>query len=79
LFECQVIKQLRIFANLINAKIYYYRDTNGIEVDCVIEYKNKYAICEIKLGSLSGINEGCSSLKKFRNILNETQLSNIMS
>jgi hypothetical protein len=59
--------------------MYYFRNSNGLEADCVIEYKNKFAVCEIKLGSLKGINDGCISLDKIKNILSEEQIKQITS
>ncbi|GHU50620.1 hypothetical protein FACS189459_4830 [Bacilli bacterium] len=37
LFESMVIRDLRIYAELIDAEIHYYRDNTGLEIDAIIE------------------------------------------
>ena len=36
-FENQVIKDLMVYAQALNGKLYFYRDANGLKVDAVIE------------------------------------------
>ena len=36
-FENQVIKDLMVYAQALNGKLYFYRDANGLEVDAIIE------------------------------------------
>jgi hypothetical protein len=78
-FECQVVKQLRIFCDLIGAKIFFYRDINYIEVDVVVEYENKISMFEIKVGSDSAISDAIKNFNKIRNILTPEELKRVTS
>lgn len=67
LFEDMCIRDLRIYADLINAKIYHYLDKSGLECDAVIHRSNgDYALVEIKLYSDDGIEEGAKNLLKLK-------------
>lgn len=58
LFESLVIRDLKIYADAINAKIYHFRDSLDREVDAVIVYENgDFGLIEIKLGDDEDINE----------------------
>lgn len=51
LFESLCIRDLRIYADQINARILHYHDRNGLECDAVIRLRNgDFALIEIKLG-----------------------------
>ncbi len=63
LFETLCIRDLRVFADAIDGKVYHYRDKNGLEADAVIHLKNgQYGLVEIKLGGETAINEGAKNL-----------------
>lgn len=65
LFETMAIRDLRVYADLLDANIYHYRDKNGLECDAVIHCRNgSYGLVEIKLGGDKLIDEGATSLKK---------------
>ena len=52
LFESLVIRDLRVYAQANNGKVYHYRDKNELEVDAIIHLNNgKWGAVEIKLGS----------------------------
>jgi predicted AAA+ superfamily ATPase len=40
-FENLVIKELKTYADLIDAEIYYFRDNTGFEIDCIMEFKDE--------------------------------------
>lgn len=64
LFETLCVRDLRIFADALNGKVYHYRDKDGQECDAVIHLRNgKYGLIEIKLGGNKLIEEGAKSLK----------------
>ena len=64
LFETLCIRDLRVFADALNGKVYHYRDKDGQECDAVIHLRNgKYGLIEIKLGGDKLIEEGAKSLK----------------
>ncbi|MGM9941917.1 MAG: ATP-binding protein [Bulleidia sp.] len=67
LFETLCVRDLRVFADALNGKVYHYRDKNGQECDAVIHLRNgKYGLIEIKLGGSKLIEEGAASLKAMR-------------
>ena len=64
LFETLCIRDLRVFADSLNGKVYHYRDRDGQECDAVAHLRNgKYGLIEIKLGGDRLIEEGAKSLK----------------
>ena len=61
-FESWALHDLRIYANAIDAQPFYYRDSNGVEADVILEMRdNSWAAFEIKLG-IGGADEGAASL-----------------
>lgn len=65
-FEALCERDLRIYAEVIGARLYHYRENNtGIEVDAIIEIADgEYGAIEIKLGS-NKEEEAVASLKRF--------------
>lgn len=62
-FEAMCARDLRVFAEALNGKVYHYRDKSGLECDAVIHLRNgQYGLIEIKLGGQSLINEGAVTL-----------------
>ncbi len=50
IFETQVMKDLTVYAQCIGAKLYFYRDSNGNEIDAILELEDgSWAAIEIKL------------------------------
>jgi hypothetical protein len=72
LFEALCERDLRIYAESFNAKLYHYQDYDGNEIDSVIELVNgDWVAIEIKLGSYQ-IDEAANVLIKIRNkIIND--------
>ena len=65
LFESMVIRDLRVHAQAMGARIYHYRDHTGLEVDAIVDAgPGRWAAFEIKLG-LSRIDDAARSLLKF--------------
>ena len=66
LFEALVERDLRIYMDYLDGKLFHFRDNNsGDEVDSILEFKDgEYATVEIKLTS-KGIEEAKKSLKAF--------------
>jgi predicted AAA+ superfamily ATPase len=65
LFESLVTHELRIYAQANDAKVYHYRDSGGLEVDCIVQkYNGEYCAFEIKLGS-GKIEDAATNLKRF--------------
>ena len=64
LFETLCVRDLRIYADSLNGKVYHYRDKDGQECDAVVHLRNgKYGLIEIKLGGDKLIEDGANSLK----------------
>jgi len=69
LFESLVIHDLRILAETMGAKLYHYRDSNGIESDAIVEFRSgDWAAFEIKLGSGAEDEAAASLLRLADNI-----------
>ncbi len=63
LFETLCVRDLRVYAEAIDGKVYHYRDKNNLECDAVIHLRNgKYGLVEIKLGGEKLIEEGVATL-----------------
>ena len=66
LVENLCIRDLRIYSDLLNGEISYYRDKNDFEVDAILKTENgKWGAIEIKLGS-DYIEEAAQNLLKFK-------------
>jgi predicted AAA+ superfamily ATPase len=51
LFENLVIRDLRVYAQALDARVYAYRDGTGLEADAIIEMADgRWAAIEVKLG-----------------------------
>lgn len=62
-FEDMVVRDLRVYADALDGKLYHYRDSNGLECDTVLHRRNgSYALMEVKLGGEKSIEEGAQSL-----------------
>ncbi len=65
LFETLAVRDLRVYAESIDADVYHYRDKTNLECDAVIHRRNgQYGLVEIKLGGERLINKGAESLLK---------------
>lgn len=65
LFETLCVRDLRVFADALNGKVYHYRDKNGLECDAVVHLRGgRYGLIEIKLGGKSLIEEGAETLDR---------------
>ncbi len=69
LFESLAVHELRVYAQVSDAKVYHYHDSSGLEVDAIVQkYNGDWCAFEIKLGT-GQIEEAAKSLKKFVSIL----------
>ena len=69
-FEDLVVRDLRVFAEALDGKLFHYRDSNGLECDAVLHRRNgSYALIEVKLGGEKNINEGAENLIKLASII----------
>ena len=68
LFEALVERDLRIYMDYFDGKIYHFRDNvSGLEVDTILEFEDgEYAAVEIKLG-YNEVDDAIKNLKEFYN------------
>lgn len=65
LFESLVIRDLKIYAEANDGKVYHYRDSRGLEIDAIIEYADgTWGAFEIKLG-IGAADLAAANLLKF--------------
>ena len=63
LFESMVIRDLRVYCDTINAKVYKYRDSKKREADAVIVFDDgTWALIEVKLGGQKDIESAANKL-----------------
>ena len=62
-FEDFAIKELSVYASLLNGKVMHYRDANGLECDAIIHLDDgRWGMIEIKLGSHDSIEYASTNL-----------------
>ena len=75
LFETMCIRDLRVFADVLNGNVYHFRDKTDLECDAVIHLRDgSYGLIEIKLGGESLIEEGVATLKKLNGKLDTSKM-----
>ena len=71
LFEALAVRDLRVYADANDARIHYYRDNTGLEVDVILERSDgRWIAAEIKLGGGGGPDDAATSLLRLRNKVN---------
>lgn len=51
-FENMAVRDIRTYASVLDASVFHYRDSNGLEADMVLEFPDgSWAAIEVKLGS----------------------------
>lgn len=74
-FEAMCVRDLRVFAEALNGKVYHYRDKSGLECDAVVHLRNgQYGLVEIKLGGETLINEGVETLTSLAGQIDTTRM-----
>ena len=64
-FETLAVRDLRVYSEALNGKVYHFRDKNGLECDAVVHLRDgRYGLVEIKLGGDDLIEEGAEALLK---------------
>ena len=64
-FEDMAIRDLRVYAEALDGKLYHYRDSSGLECDAVLHRRDgSYALLEVKLGGEANTNEGAANMLK---------------
>lgn len=66
LFENLVVRDLRVYAQALEAQIYHYRDESGLEADAITEMPDgRWAAFEVKLG-LGEVDAAAEHLMKLK-------------
>jgi predicted AAA+ superfamily ATPase len=79
-FESLAIRDLRAYADTIDGRVFHYRDSEGLEVDAIIERPDgAWAACEVKLGGESSIDQAAANLARLRNRVSADKWSQLAS
>ena len=74
-FEAMCVRDLRVFAEALNGKVYHYRDKSGLECDAVVHLRNgQYGLIEVKLGGETLISEGVETLTSLAKQIDTTRM-----
>ncbi len=73
LFENQVIKDLKVYAQSLGAQLFYFRDEKGHEIDAIMQFKDgQWWAIEIKL-SYNNLDKAIKNLNDIANLFNDSQ------
>lgn len=65
-FESMVTRDLRVYLEPLRGEVFHYRDSTGLEVDCILKLDDgRWAAVEVKVGG-NKIDEAAANLLKFR-------------
>jgi predicted AAA+ superfamily ATPase len=65
LFESLAVRDLRVYAQAVDARVLQYRDSHGLEIDAIVEIADgRWAAFEIKLGP-GQIDTAATNLQRF--------------
>jgi predicted AAA+ superfamily ATPase len=74
LFESLVTHELRVYGQANDAKVYHYRDSSGLEVDCIVQkYNDDWCAFEVKLGT-GQLDEAAQNLHKLVSTLDTKKI-----
>lgn len=76
IYESMIMRDLKIYAELYDGNIYYYRDKNGTECDAVVHLQNgEWGAMEIKLGNdIETLDVAATNLIKFANTVDTEKM-----
>ncbi len=75
IFETLCIRDLKVYADSLNGKVYHFRDRNGLECDAVVHLRNgEYGLIEVKLGGDDLIKEGTATLRTLESKIDTTKM-----
>ena len=71
LFESLVVRDLRVYIEALDGRLFHYRDNTGLEVDAVVELPDgRWAAFEVKLGAHPRlVDAAAASLLKLNSIV----------
>jgi predicted AAA+ superfamily ATPase len=66
LFESLVVRDCRVYATALEASVHHYRDSDGLEVDIIVQVRDGgWGAFDVKLGGEQAVEEAASGLLKF--------------
>lgn len=75
IFETLCLRDLRVFAEAMDGRVYHYRDKQKLECDAVVHLRNgSYGLVEIKLGGDAAVEEGAKSLQALAKKIDTTKM-----
>ncbi len=75
IFETLCMRDLRVYAEALNGKVYHYRDKNGLECDAVVHLRDgRYGLIEIKLGGDKLVSQGATTLLSLADKIDTTRM-----
>jgi predicted AAA+ superfamily ATPase len=79
LFESLAIRDLRIYAEVNDGKVYHYRDSRDMEVDAIVEYPDgAWAAFEVKMG-FNAQDQAAANLLAFAAKINQEKMGSPMA
>ncbi|HWK26112.1 MAG TPA: DUF4143 domain-containing protein [Solirubrobacter sp.] len=67
LFESLCVRDLRIYAQMLDGAVYHYRDDSGLEIDAIVQLGNgRWSAFEVKLGGSGAVEQAAASLHKLK-------------
>ena len=73
-FETMVVRDLRVYADVLGGKVSHYLDRNGLECDAVVHLRDGTSgLVEIKLGGETLIDEGAATLNALSGIIDTSR------
>ena len=75
IFETLAVRDLRVYADALDGKVYHYRDKNNLGCDAVVHLRNgSYGLVEIKIGGTELINAGADTLTTLAEKIDSTKM-----
>jgi hypothetical protein len=76
MFETMAVRDIRVYADALKAKVYHFRDSNGLECDMVIHRRDgSYGLVEIKLGGPNNIEQAATNLQTLANTIDTEKMA----
>jgi hypothetical protein len=76
MFETMAVRDLMVYASVLDGDVYHYRDKTGLECDAVIHLRNgRYGLVEIKLGGDEAIEHGAATLTALRDKIDTSKMN----
>jgi predicted AAA+ superfamily ATPase len=80
MFESLAVRDLRVYADCMDAGVFHYRDSSNLEIDAIVERRDGAWIgLEVKLGGERAVAEAVGNLSKLRARLTAAKLGQLAS